>query len=195
VKKIVREILLLAVLASGSFVLSAKIFSIDSMRLLKESREGQKVVSENEKDRKGVMDFEYEKSKKIAKLRDKVENGMRREKWGEEEIRDKYEELGRAQREAKFKVEASRQDFERRASKRVQAFKKKAYSVAENALKKQDCTVLLDKKNTSGLIFVSPSTDKTDTVIKELNAKYKKEKATIMLTKSSKTQKDKTNKA
>ena len=41
-------------------------------------------------------------------------------------------------------------------------------------------------KSTPGVMYLSSAIDKTDAFVKELNVRYKKEQATLLMTKSSK---------
>lgn len=171
----------------GSSMLLAEVCSVDSARILQESAEGRSVMVLNEKDKKAVMDLEYAESKKIEKLRDSLENSMRAGSLSEESMQEKYEEFGLAQRKAKQAVENAREDAGRNQQKRVMAFRKKIYEAAgEYFSQKREVTQVLDS-NTPGTIYVAAASDKTDELIKELNARYEKEKVTAMLTKSTST--------
>jgi len=177
-----KSLALLTVLAVCGSCAQAKVFSIDSTRILRESREGRNIISATENERKKLMDKEYEESKKVAKMRDDIEEAARTGKLTNEDMQEKYEELGRAQRKAKYIVESAREDFKVKEQRKVLKFRGKVHKVAGEFFKKHSDSVVFDKA-TPGIIYVSESTDKTDTLIKELNSRFAKENAKLALTK------------
>lgn len=182
-KGIGKSIALLAIFSvCGSYASASKVFSIDSGRILQESREGRAVLSLNEKDKKELMDLEYKESQKVAKLRDEMEAGMRSGKIDPEKMQEKYEALNRQQRTSKHIVEDGREDYKMKEQKRVMSFRSKIHETASDFFKKQDCNAVFDRK-TPGLLFLSESDDKTDAFLKELNLRHEKEKAKLALTK------------
>lgn len=178
-----KSLAILVIFSIGGSCLSAKVFSIDSRRVLQESREGRSILASTDKERKAVMDLEYKESQKIAKLREDIESAMRSGKLVGDDIQDKYEELGKAQRKAKYVLESAREDFKVSEQKKVMAFRNKMHKLAGEFFKKQGCSMVFDK-GAPGIMYVSTATDKTDTLIKELDANYKKENAKLALTKS-----------
>ncbi|MBU1007617.1 OmpH family outer membrane protein [Candidatus Dependentiae bacterium] len=188
-KKLLASFVFLAV--SGCCVAgdaSNNVFSIDSNKLLRESREGRALLGTSEKDKENVMKIEYEQSKKIGELRSKIEDGVRAGKFTEDVLQEKYEELGRLQKKAKRLVEDAREDFDLKKQREIVKFRNKVHMTAADYFNKAGGSIVFDKA-TPGIIYVADSTDRTDSLLKELNSRYEKEKATSMLTK------DKTKKA
>jgi len=174
--------LLLAVAFFGSDA-AATVFSIDSTRILRESREGRQILASNEKDKKMLMDVEMKESQKVGKLREDIENGMRAGKFTQASIQVKYEELNRAQRRAKHVIEDAREDLKIKEQRKVIAFRGKVHQVAgEFFEKKGDCAVL--DQATPGVIYLAKSIDRTDDLLKEINVRHEKNKAKLALTKS-----------
>ena len=190
-RKVVKGMALLTVVSVGTSILSAKVLTIDSSKILRESREGRGILAQNEKDKKQLMDFEYGHSKKIGQLREDLEKGVRAGKLAEEAIQDKYEDIGRAQRKAKHAIDDAREDYKIKEQKRVLAFRKRVHEIAFDFFKKDgDVTSVFDK-NTPGMIYVADSSDRTKELKEEIDARHEKEKATLLLTKSGTANKDK----
>lgn len=181
-KSIGKSIALAAVFSVCGSYAAAAVFSINSARILQESREGRAVLAQNEKDRQNLIKLEQTESEKINKLRQEIEEGMRTGKLSQNQMQDKYEQLGRQQRSSKHVVEDAREDAKMREQRRVVGFRGKVFEVAGEFFKEKGAEAVLDK-GTPGLIFVADSTDKTDDLLKELNVRHEKEKAKLALTK------------
>ena len=61
-------------------------------------------------------------------------------------------------------------------------FRTEVHTVAADFFKKEGSSIVFDK-STPGLIYVADATDRTDSLIKEINVRYEKEMATSSLTK------------
>ena len=181
-KKVMQGVMAAVILASGAVYAESKVFSIDSSRLLKESREGRSLLGLNEKDKEVAMKQEYDQSRKIAELRGNIEEGLKTGTLSGELLQEKYENLGRQQRQAKHVIEDAREDLELSNQKRILAFRNKVFKVAGEVFKKESCSFVFDK-GAPGVIFVADSSDKTDSLLKELNVRYEKERAKFALTK------------
>jgi len=184
-KKVLANLLFLAVVGCcvAGNESSGRVFSIDSSRILRESREGRSILAASEKDKDDVMKVEYEQSKKIAEGRGKIEEGMKGGKFTEDMMQEKYEELGRLQKKAKRIVEDAREDFELKKQRRVMKFREKVHEIAASFFDKEGGSMVFDKA-TPGIIYVADSTDRTDSLIKEINLRYEKDMAKSSLTKS-----------
>lgn len=184
--KVCKGLCLFVLVSSAYAYASGGIYSIDSSRILRESKEGRYVLSVNEQDKKKLMEFEFEQSKKVTVLRDEIDAGMRAGRFTNNMVQDKYEELGRLQRKAKHLIEDEREDYGLREKKRVFTFRQKVHEVAGEIFKKESGDIVFDRA-TPGIIYVSEESDRTDLLLKELNKRYEQEKATLMLTKNTKT--------
>lgn len=181
-----KSIALMAVLSVCGSYATAKVFSIDSGKILRESREGRSILAHNEKDKKELMEVEYKGSQDINTLRSEIETAIRSGKESQEVLQEKYEELTRLQRKFKHVVEDAREDYKVKEQRRVVKFRTKVHQVAREYFSKKPDSAVFDK-NTPGLIFVAESTDRTDSLLTELDVRYKKEQATAALTRNIKT--------
>lgn len=163
----------------------SKVFSIDSSKLLRESREGRAILASSEKDKEEVMKLEYEQSKKIGEMRGKIEEGVRAGRFTEDVLQDKYKELEQSQKTAKRLLEDARENFEWKKQRKIIKFRNKVHEVAADYFNKQGGSIVFDKA-TPGIVFVADSTDRTDSLLKEINTRYEKEKAKSMVTKDKK---------
>jgi Skp family chaperone for outer membrane proteins len=164
---------------------AAKVFTIDSGQIFRKSREGRAILAQNEKNREDVMKVEYEESQKISKLRTDIEEKMRTGKMSAAKVQEKYEELNRLQRKAKYLVEGAREDFDAKSKRIVASFKQKVQVAAAEYFGKKGCSHVFDRTS-PGLIFVADSSDHTDELIKHLDVKYMKSQATSSITKKKK---------
>ncbi len=180
--KVVLLVTLVVFSFAGTCNLVAKVLSVESNKLLRESREGRNIIAINEKAKKDLMDLELKESQKISKARENLENEMRLGKLSDEDIQEKYQGIGRIQRKAKHSVEMAREEFEVEAQKRVLSFRKKALDTARDFCAKQGGEIMFDKSSV-GIIYTAKSVDQTSNVLKVLNSQYGKEKAKSALTK------------
>lgn len=180
VKKVVRGMSLLVAcsLVCGS-AMAGGIVSINSREIFEMSEEGRRIQSLNEKARKEVMDVELEQSKDVSKVRDEIEQLARTGQ--REKIQAKYIELGHLQRKAEFKIKDAREVLKMKEQERVFAFREKVHGIAGEVFKDD---IVFDRA-TPGMISAPQSSDKTKVLLKELNDRFQKEKATLMLTKAS----------
>jgi Skp family chaperone for outer membrane proteins len=161
-----------------------KVFTIDSSKILRQSREGRAILAQNEKYKEDAMKVEYEESQKISKLRTEIEEKMRTGKMPAAQVQAKYEELNRIQRKAKFVVEGAREDFDIKRQKTIAGFRQKVQVAAAEHFGKKGCSHVFDRTS-PGLIFVADSSDHTQELIKHLDAKFLKSQATSLVTKKS----------
>lgn len=164
---------------------TTKVFTIDSGLILRQSREGRVILAQNEKYKEDAMKIEYEESQKIAKLRGTIEEKMRTGKMSQAKVQEKYEELNRLQRKAKYVVEGSREDFDLKRQRTIASFRQKVQVAAAEHFGKKGCSHVFDKTS-PGLIFVADSSDHTQELIKHLDNKYLKSQATSLVTKKNK---------
>jgi len=176
--------ILLALCMVGSYACAnaKQVFSIDSSRILRESREGRQILASNEQDKKELMDLEYGESRKVAKFREELEKGMQAGKFTGNIIQMKYEELNRMQRRAKHSVEDAREDYKIKEQRRVIAFREKVHTAAGAYFKKQGGSMVFDRA-TPGIIFSAESIDRTDALLKELNNRHEQDKAKLAMIK------------
>jgi len=182
-KKNVQAFLVGGVLLVGSLSASEKVFFVNSSRLLQESRKGKVVLSESEKLKQNLMNLENTKAEEINAFRKEVEDGMRAGKITEEMLQDKYEKLTMMQRRAKRDLEEAKEDLEMKSQKSVVKFRDDVFSVARDYFKQQGCSYVLDTA-TPGVIYVADASDKTSSLLKEVDKRYEKEKVTSSVKKS-----------
>jgi Outer membrane protein (OmpH-like). len=168
-------------MASVALRADSVVFTIDSNKVLRDSKEGRSIMAQNEKDKRAVIEMENEQLKKITALKEEIEVSMQSGKATEEMMQGKYEELGRCQRTAKQCIDNAHEDFERKSQSRVWNFRNKVHQVAAEFFSTQGCTVVLD---TATLIYAAKSSDKTDELKDVLDNRYAQDKATLTLTKS-----------
>ena len=183
-KRNMKFLSVLILLAAGTAQAAKESYVIDSSRLLRESKEGRSLMSFNQADKEEAMKLEYEQSKKVSDLRVEIEEGMKQGKLSEETLQEKYESLGRIQRNAKHVLEDAREDLEMKTQKRVMVFRNKVLKIAGVFFKKMGDVVVFDKAARQDFVYASDSSDKTDLVLKEINNHYEKERVKLAMTKS-----------
>lgn len=172
-----RMSMLCGVIASGISFVNAKVFTIDSGRLLRESKEGKSILMLNEKDKESVLKEEYEQSKKVADLRSSIEEELKKENVvSEDKLQEKYAELTGVQRKAKRLLDDVKEEVDMKTQGRVVKFRNKVLAIASEIFEKGNCSLVLDK-GTPGVVYISKSIDKTSEVLKEINFKFERDKA------------------
>lgn len=179
----IKKLVLLLILA-GAYSTSgySKIFSVDTAKLLRESREGRNIMSLNENAKRDLIGMERKLSEKVTSMRDSLESDMRAGKLSNDQIQDRYQEIGKEQRKLKYELESAREDFEADAQKRVIKFTEKALETARVFCKDKGGSLMIDK-SARGVIFVADATDQTKAVLKKLNDNYAKLQVKSAITK------------
>jgi len=183
-KRNMKYLSVLILLAAGTAQAAKESYVIDSSRLLRESKEGRSLMAFNQADKEEAMKLEYDQSKKVSDLRAEIEEGMKQGKMTDESLQEKYESLGRIQRNAKHVLEDAREDLEMKTQKRVMVFRNKVLRIAGDYFKKEGNVIVFDKAARQDVVYVSDLSDKTDIVLKEINNHYEKERVKLAMTKN-----------
>lgn len=165
-----KKILALLTLVSASFVCRAgDLVSIDSLAIMQKSAEGKELVGKIQKE---VDSFKEEVTKTQKELAEQQESLSKQAKvLSKEAVQEKREALEQSrkklEREFADKEEALRGNIQRKQM----ALREKQLAVINEVFEKEGWTALIDK-NTPGLLCVSNTIDRTDIVLKAVDAKY-----------------------
>lgn len=179
-----KKILSLA-LVSGLFagVVSADLVSIDSLRMLQESKEG-KVLAENlQTDIKKFQEEVVGAQSEVAQLQEKIQKQAKL--LSKEALMEKGEELTkikkRAERDLADKEEALKLKVQREQTK----LRDKQLTIAKKVFDDKKWGMMIDK-NTPGVLFVNSAVDKTDELLKVVDEAFTKEAAANVVSKTTK---------
>jgi Skp family chaperone for outer membrane proteins len=165
-----KKILSLLALVSASFACRAgELVSIDSLAIMQKSAEGKELIGKIQKE---VDSFKEEVTKAQKNLAEQQESlGKQAKVLSQEAVQEKKEALEQSrkklEREFADKEEALRGNIQRKQM----ALREKQLAVINEVFEKEGWTALIDK-NTPGLLCVSTAIDKTDVVLKAVDAKF-----------------------
>lgn len=165
-KKIVS---LLALVGAGFVCRAGDLVSIDSLAIMQKSAEGQELIGKIQKE---VDSFKEEVAKAQKNLAEQQESLSKQVKvLSKEAVQEKREALEQSrkklEREFADKEEALRGNIQRKQM----ALREKQLAVINEVFEKEGWSALIDK-NTPGLLCVSNAIDRTDVVLKAVDAKH-----------------------
>jgi len=154
-----------SVLAAPKSKKVESLVSIDSIQIMQKSKEGQKVA---EKLRKKIEGFQEQ----IKKDHEAIET-MEKELSKKKEVlsKDALEEKTKEVSKKKFFIEQKMENFRMEIQKEQVTLRDKQLALVDKMFKKHNWGLMIDK-NTPGVLFVSKAVDKTDELLKIIDADY-----------------------
>lgn len=143
--------------------------SIDGMRLMQESKEGQKFADDLQKQIQNYQNYIKATEQELAQMQEDIKN--QNAFLSKDALQEKTEKLAlrkkELERERADKEEALRMEIQRKQMK----LRENQMNVIAKVCEEKGWNFLLDK-NTPGLLYAARATEKTDELIKELDRAY-----------------------
>ncbi|MFH1643933.1 MAG: OmpH family outer membrane protein [bacterium] len=178
-KKVLGAVLLLTVVSS--YADSSKLVSIDSLRLMEESKEGQLLAGLFQKEVESFRSQVKAEQDKLLELKEKLDKQAK--VLSREARLEKEEELMKMKKTAERTLQDREESLKNKVQRQQFALRDKQMKVANEVFKKNDWGLMIDK-NTPGVLFVNNSIDKTKEMLKAVDQKYEEETTNVTVEKS-----------
>ena len=146
-----------------------KIVSVDSIRVLRESKEGKKLEAEIQKEVKSFEDYVYKANSELMTEQESLQKQS--SILNKEALQEKAEQIMRLKKDKQREMESKRDELSESIQKRQVRLREKQIVEAREVLDKQGWELMVEK-NAPFILAVSSSIDKTDDVLKVVNAKF-----------------------
>lgn len=159
----------LALMSLYSFVQAVDVVSIDSISIMQKSKEGQKFTDVMKKKVESFNELRQRLQKELADMQDELQK--KAAVLSKDALQEKTEALAKKEREAKRDIADQEETLSAEVQKMQFKLRKKQLDVANKICQENKWGVMIDK-NTPGVLFVSDSIDKSDAVLKAIDAEY-----------------------
>lgn len=159
---------------------ASKLVSIDSILLMQKSKEGQKLAKEIQKEIEEFQQFAKNEQKKLTDFQEEV--SKKAKVLSKEALTEKGEKLASMKKNAERVLGDKEEALKASIQKKQIALRNKQMKVANEVFEQKKWGMMIDN-NTPGVLFVSKAIDKTDEILKAVDAKYEKESVKTVATK------------
>jgi outer membrane protein len=143
--------------------------SIDSISIMQNSKEGKEITAQIQKD---VEKFQHQVKTAQKTLADMQEDlNKKAQVLSQEALQEKTEALAKQKKDSERDLADKEEALRTSVQKKQIALREKQLKIAHEVSEKEKWGMVVDK-NTPGVLFVSNAIDKTDTVLKAVDAKY-----------------------
>ena len=149
--------------------IDGQILSIDSVRLMQQSKEGQALFAEFEAERNKAVEGLKKSEEEVKSLAETM--NKQQALLSPDALREKKTEIERKEKQLARKRDGVAEDLNSLFQGRQEALFSKQMGKASQMFDERKGSVLLDKR-TPGVLAVNESLDMTDDVIKVVNAEY-----------------------
>lgn len=173
-KKILSGIV--AVTALSLSLASAKdIVCFDSMRILQEAKENQKIAGELNSKIEELQNFVKESQQKLVDMQSELDK--KTTILSKEALQEKTEAIVQKKKDLERTIGDKKEKLEKIIQQKQIALRTKQIGVINEFCKKEDVGVLVDSR-APGVVFASDALDRTDALIKAIDTAYDAEKST-----------------
>ena len=148
-----------------------KIVSVDSIRMLRESREGKKLESEIQGEVKSFEEYIRKANNELVAEQESLTKQAQNNLLSKDVLQDQADKLMRLKKDKQREIESRRETLSESIQSRQVKLREKQLVEAREVLVKQGWELMVEK-HAPFVLAVSPSIDKTDDVIKAVNEKY-----------------------
>lgn len=168
-----KKLLLAALSIAFSAGLQAKLdlVSVDSIVLVEKSKAGQEFIAKMRKEKEALDTFTINSNKELAKLQEEI--SLKSDVLSKDALQEKMTQLEIKRRDIERQVADKREVASMAMQREQMKMRDKQMTVIKKVCEREGWDALLEKNNT---LFVANSIDKTDVVLKELDAAYDAEK-------------------
>ena len=159
----------LALMSLYSFVQAVDVVSIDSISIMQKSKEGQKFTDIMKKKVENFNELRQRLQKELADLQDELQK--KAAVLSKDALQEKTETIAKKEREAKRDIADQEESLSAEVQKMQFKLRKKQLDVANKICQENKWGVMIDK-NTPGVLFVSDAIDKTNEILKVIDAEY-----------------------
>lgn len=169
-KKVLGVVLLLTVVSS--YADTSKLVSIDSLKLMEESKEGQLLAGSFQKEVESFRAQVKAEQDKLLELKDKLDKQAK--VLSREARLEKEEELMKMKKTAERTLQDHEETLKNKVQRQQFALRDRQMKVANEVFKKNNWGLMIDK-NAPGVLFVNNAIDKTKEMLKAVDQKYQEE--------------------
>lgn len=162
---------------------ASKLVSIDSILLMQKSKEGQKLTKEIQKEIEEFQQFAKNEQKKLTDFQEEV--SKKAKVLSKDALAEKGEKLANMKKNAERVLGDKEESLKASIQKKQISLRNKQMKVANEVFEQKKWGMMIDN-NTPGVLFVSSAIDKTDDILKAVDAKYENESVKTVMSKESK---------
>lgn len=177
-KKFHSTILALGLLAGNAF---ADLVSIDSLKMLQESKEGKSLQTRLQKDIETFQKEVQGAQQKVVELQEKIQKQAK--VLSKKALMEKGEELSTMKKRAERDLADKEESLKNKVQREQMMLREKQLKTAKRIFDGKNWGMMIDK-NTPGVLFVNDAIDKTSEVLKIVDAEYAKDAAKEIVNKT-----------
>lgn len=161
------------ILALGLFAgnVLAELVSIDSLILLQESKEGRTLATKLQKDIEAFQEEVKNAQQRVVELQEKIQKQAK--VLSKEALMEKGEELNQTKKRAERDLADKEESLKLKVQREQMLLREKQLTTAKRIFEEKNWGMMIDK-NTPGVLFVNKSIDKTNEILKIVDAEYEK---------------------
>lgn len=160
---------------SISLASAKELVCFDSMRILQEAKENQKIAGELNGKIEELQSFVKESQQKLVDMQSELDK--KTSVLSKEAVQEKTEAIVQKKKDLERTIGDKKEKLEKLIQQKQVALRSKQIGVINEVCKKEDWGVLVDK-NAPGVVFASDTLDRTDILIKAIDSAYDVEKST-----------------
>jgi len=158
---------------SMSLASAKDLVCFDSMRVLQEAKENQKIAGELNGKIEELQSFVKESQQKLVEMQSELDKNPMLKK---EVIQEKTEAIVQKKKDLERTIGDKKEKLEKIIQQKQVALRSKQIGIINEVCKKEDWGVLVDK-NAPGVVFAADALDRTDILIKAIDNAYDAEKS------------------
>lgn len=164
-------------------IISADLVSIDSLRILQESKEGKILAEKLQTDIKKFQEEVVGAQSEVVKLQETIQKQAKL--LSKEALIEKGEELTKIKKRAERDLADKEESLKLRVQREQTKLRDKQLTIAKKVFDTKKWGMMIDK-NTPGVLFVNSAIDKTDELLDVVDETFTKETAINVINKTSK---------
>lgn len=166
---------LVAVSVLGASVLTAKeLVCFDSVKILQEAKENQKVSGELNKKIEELQLFVKDSQQKLVDMQTELDK--KASLLSKEAVQEKTDAIVQKKKDLERIIGDKKDKLEKEIQRRQVALRTKQIEVINKVCEREDWGILVDK-NAPGVVFAAQALDRTDILIKEIDKAYEQANA------------------
>ena len=170
-KKFLSLALALGLFAGTTFANKIDLVSIDSLKLLQESKEGKNLSARLQKVIESFQGEVQEAQQKVVALQETIQKQSKI--LSKEALMEKGQELATMKKRAERDLADKEESLKMKVQREQMLLREKQLKTAKSIFDKEGWGMMIDK-NTPGVLFVNNAIDKTLDVLKIIDAEYDK---------------------
>lgn len=159
---------------SMSLASAKDLVCFDSMRVLQEAKENQKIAGELNGKIEELQSFVKESQQKLVEMQSELDK--KTSILSKEALQEKTEAIVQKKKDLERTIGDKKEKLEKIIQQKQVALRSKQIGIINEVCKKEDWGVLVDK-NAPGVVFAADALDRTDILIKAIDSAYDAEKS------------------